>query len=147
MDLEQLIKNSLAQASEIVVSTIKKEHPKLLAELAGEIFTSKGQSHGRHWNQNKASTTRRKGFDHRNVESGQLFDTLTTPGFLEQEDYMQKLPRPRRGSSYGYLAANELNNHENRFDDIGHTQEDEIWIEDQLGIKIQAALTELSNEH
>lgn len=141
--INTIIDNSVSKINEIV----KKEHPKILAKLAKEIFESVGQSHGREWQPNTSATVngfyskspsgisfhvKGKGFNRRNYETGQLMNTLTEVGFLEDDNYMENLPTAPRGNSYGYKAANSINSFQNRFDDIGRTPDDEEYISNQL---------------
>ncbi len=138
------IQESITKIDEI----IEKEYPLILATLAREIFESKGQSHGRHWEPNTESTKKRKGSDYPNIETGQLEDYLTTPGFLEDDNYMANLPTPQRtGKAKGGMNHQKnysnTNNYEyanalRPFDDIGKTADDEEFIERQLEIAITA---------
>jgi hypothetical protein len=119
------------------VSDIAKvQMPELLGKLAKEIFDSKGQSHGRHWNPNKPSTVARKKSSNPNIETGVLEQYLTQPGILEDDNYMSYLPAPANDSQNGYKFANAMR----PFDDIGRTPEDEEWLEQQLEIKLQSQL-------
>ena len=118
------INKIITQVDGIVVKYIPIE----LSKLAQEIFDSKGKSHGRSWDTNTVSTAKRKGFNKRNVESGQLEDTLIGEGFLLDDDYMNNLPTPDSGDSNGYFYANSRA----RFDDIGRTDDDDTWLKDQL---------------
>ncbi len=83
--------------------------------------------------------------DKRNFETGQLMNTLMEVGFLEDDNYMDNLPTPPRGSSYGYKAANAEKSPANRFDDIGRTDSDERYIGEQLAVKIGESFKEINN--
>lgn len=110
---------------------VQLQYPILLSQLAKEIFDSKGKTHGRNWDGNKPSTIKRKGFDHRNVETGLLETTLEQPGFLVDDDYMFHLPDAK--GNHGYKFANSYA----PFDDIGRTSNDEDWINTRLAEEIQ----------
>ena len=103
----------------MVEPTFSKE----LANFAKEIFDSKGTVNGRNWESNTESTAKKKGFNHRNVDTGDLQNTLTADGFLMNDDYMNELPEK-------YHFANEVGDGINRFDDIGKRESDkEILID------------------
>lgn len=119
-------------------SIIQSQYPKILAELAEDIFASGGKTHGRNWAENKPSTIKKKGGNSPNIESGQLEDWLSTEGNIVDDDYMTRLPSPLDDwGGEGYLAANALR----KFDDIGRTSDDEKYIEEQLTEKIQEQLS------
>jgi len=130
--LEEAIQEIINNTNNKVIQIIQEEHPKVLADLAKDIFQSEGQVDGRNWQSNKSSTAKRKGFNQRNYETGDLYNMLTEPGFLENDNYMMNLPSPKRGNSYGYQAANDINNGANRFDDIGQIQKDKELIDKAL---------------
>lgn len=112
----------------IQINTIvKNEHPKILAQLAKEIFDSRGHSHGRNWDDNTPATAKRKGKNHRNVDTGLLQETLEQDGFLMQDNYMDDLPQSSPDRNYKY--ANYGNN---KFDDIGRTENDKLWVKERL---------------
>ncbi len=153
--IAEAVKKVIDQTSQKILEIVKKEHPLILAELARDIFQSSGQSHGRNWQPNSEATVegfygtsssgkkikvKGKGFNRRNYETGQLMETLMEPGFLEEDNYIENLPSPKRGSSYGYQAANDFNAPQNRFDDIGKTAQDQEYIEEQLEQKITEGL-------
>lgn len=153
--IAEAVQRIIDQTSQKILEIVKTQHPLILAELARDIFQSSGQSHGRNWQPNSEATVegfyktssggkkikvKGKGFNRRNYESGQLMETLMSPGFLEDDNYMENLPSPTRGSSYGYQAANDINSFQNRFDDIGKTEQDKEYIEEQLELKITEGL-------
>lgn len=134
MGLDFGIQESMQKVTEIIES----EYPKLLSKIAEEIFASGGKSHGRNWEDNKKSTIKRKGGNSPNIETGQLENWLTSEGNLLEDDYMTKLPTPKR-SQWGennYTYANQLR----KFDDIGRTQDDEEYIEQKLIEKLKQKL-------
>ena len=129
MNLTESIQGIIDESISKVDAIIKVEYPQDLSLLAKEIFDSAGKTHGRNWLDNTESTTKKKGKNHRNVESGDLQLYLETPGVLEQEDYMTSLPTPKRSKDpNGYIYANNLA----KFDDIGRTPDDEQWLEQKL---------------
>lgn len=128
IDYEALIQPTVVKIQEIV----NQEQPKILSQLAKEIFDSAGTTHGRHWDVNTESTAKRKGKNHRNVDTGLLQSTLEQDGFLMQDDYMASLPDKYNHANYS----------PNKFDDIGRTADDEQYVVDQLAIKI---VSELNN--
>lgn len=143
--LELAIKQVIETSTIKIADIVKSEHPLILSRLAKNIFDSVGQTHDRKWQSNAPSTIRKKKFDKRNFETGELMNTLMEVGFLEDDNYMENLPTPQRGSSYGYKAANAVNSPENRFDDIGRTESDERYIGEQLAVKIGESFKEINN--
>lgn len=129
--LQNAIKKLIEDTANEVAEIVQEEHPKILAGLAKEIFDSVGQAHGRNWESNKPSTIKKKKFDRRNYETGELMRTLTTPGELENDNYIDALPTK-------YQYANKVNSPNNKFDDIGRTDEDDAYISDKLAEKITA---------
>lgn len=123
-ELESVIAQLVNDQSAKIITIIQEEHPKILANLSTDIFETKGQIDGRNWQDNTFYTAKRKGKNHRNVETGTLEEMFATPGFLEDDNYMENIPSPSRGSSYGYQAANDINDGANRFDNIGRTEAD-----------------------
>ena len=126
--INDLVKNIVDQSVVKIDQIVANSLPKHLSELAQDIFDSSGKTHGRDWSSNKPSTIKKKGFNKRNVEEGQLEMTLIEEGFLLDSNYMDNLPIPSNGDPDGYLWANEYG----RFDDIGRTQDDKKWIKEKL---------------
>lgn len=130
--IEELINQSVLKIDGIA----KSAYPNELAKLAEEIFASGGKSHGRNWADNTASTQKRKGGNSPNIDTGLLEHTLTQTGFLQNDDYMDKLPKPIKSKSSkgkksnssddpnGYKFANKMR----PFDDIGKTDDDKEWV-------------------
>lgn len=123
------IQESMQQVTKIA----EEQFPIQLAKLAREIFDSAGTTHGRNWTSNRPSTVKKKGFDHRNTETGELGDYLSTPGVLLDDDFMENLPvSPRSKSSNGYLYAND----DGKFEDIGQTEDDLEFVAEQMARQI-----------
>lgn len=134
MDFNFGIQDSINKINEI----INEEYPKILSNIAEDIFATGGKSHGRNWKENTASTIKKKGGNSPNIETGQLENWLTTDNNLLNDDYMSKLPTPKN-SMWGendYLYANKLR----KFDDIGRTYNDEKFIEQKLIEKLKQKL-------
>lgn len=124
MELMDQINLLISDTITIIDEVINRTYPRDLSILAEEIFDSKGTTHGRMWESNAPSTRKRKGFDHRNVDTGALEEALTTDGFLMNDNYMDELG----AINEGYLYASDLA----PFDDIGRTKEDKSWIREQI---------------
>lgn len=107
-----------------IASKVEPTYSHELANYAKEIFDSKGTVHGRNWQPNTESTAKRKGKNHRNVDTGELEDIMTTDGFLMNDDYMDELDE-------GYHFANLVGEGQNRFDDIGQREEDKDELIDR----------------
>ena len=119
--IEELINQSVLKIDEIA----KSAYPNELAKLAEEIFAGGGKSHGRNWADNTTSTQKRKGGNSPNIDTGLLEHTLTQTGFLQNDDYMDKLPTPSKSKNpQGYEFANKMR----PFDDIGKTDDDKEWV-------------------
>jgi hypothetical protein len=130
MELNQQIDAIISHSISVINEVVKRTLPHDLSNLAQDIFDSKGTTHGRMWESNAPSTKKRKGFDHRNVETGALEDALTTDGFLMDDNYMDELGQINER----YLFANDLA----PFDDIGRTKDDKEWLREQLIRNIQS---------
>jgi hypothetical protein len=124
MEIQEQIDLIISESVFLINEVIERSVPKDLSNLAQDIFDSKGGTHGRMWESNAVSTKKRKGFDHRNVETGALEAALTTDGFLMDDNYMDELAQINEG----YLYANALA----PFDDIGRTKDDVSWLREQI---------------
>jgi hypothetical protein len=134
-----MIDFGIKESMQNVDNIIQTQYPKILANLANDIFASGGKSHGRDWADNTPSTIKRKGGNSPNIESGQLEDWLSTEGNILDDDYMSRLPSSTKVGNWGdngYLYANSLR----KFDDIGRTEQDEKYIENELANKIKEQL-------
>jgi hypothetical protein len=132
---EPQVDRIIGSLTALIEDTAKDTLPKILSQLAKEIFDSKGTTHGRQWDENSPSTARAKGKNHRNVDTGLLQDTLEQPGFLLDDDYMERLPQTYPDRNYKYA-----NYSPNKFDDIGRTNDDEKYIEAQIEVALQEAV-------
>lgn len=116
-----------------IAETVEKEMPFAMAELATEVFDSMGSSPtDRGWTPNSENTRKREGIAgkfHRNIDTGQLRDLLSTPGVLMDDGWFGKLPD-------AYKDANKLG----RFDSIGKTPQDEEFVEKILERELATAL-------
>lgn len=131
------VKKSIQEIETKIINVIQEEYPQILANLAEDIFASGGQSHGRSWESNKASTVKKKGGNSPNIDTGQLENWMTIPGNILEEDFMSHLPNtPNEDSNIGYFDADSLR----PFHDIGQTSNDEEYISEQLSIKIKKAI-------
>lgn len=110
----------------------KKDLPEVTSKLVKKVFNGNGNN-GRNWKANAASTIKRKKSSDPNIETGLLELTLSQPGYIIDDNYMNGLPTPpRSGSSEGYREANAMR----EFDNLGRTPEDEAYIEQQLEVLI-----------
>lgn len=123
--VDDCVNEVFLKISEQIEPTYSKE----LAQFAKEIFDSKGTVNGRSWQSNTPSTEKRKGKNHRNVNTGELEETLTTEGFLMNDDYMDELDDK-------YHFANDVGDGANRFDDIGQRETDQEIIAERTIKKI-----------
>lgn len=110
-----------------IASKVEPTYSHELANYAKEIFDSKGTVHGRNWQPNTESTAKRKDKNHRNVDTGELEDIITTDGFLMNDDYINELADYHEG----YHFANLVGDGQNRFDDIGQREEDKDELIDR----------------
>lgn len=143
MDIGAVLLGEIKKTIKTVDEVIKREHPIILAEMAKELFTNEGHFNNRPgWEANAASTIRKKKNARPNVETGFLEEKLSTPGVLEDDNWLDNLTPPpgvngRRRNTNGYKYANVLR----KFDDIGKTPEDKALIEKELEKELKNALT------
>lgn len=117
------VDNCINEVFDKIAVLVEPTYSKELANFAKEIFDSAGHENGRSWDNNTESTAKRKGFDHRNRDTGFLENEMTTDGFLMDDDYMDKLDEK-------YHFANDVGDGKNSFDDIGQRESDqEILVE------------------
>ena len=119
--IEQITKESETQIDEIVSA----EYPFVLAELALVVFETEGtEPTNRNWAPNSDKLVKRVGVlgkFHRNIDTGELMNKLSTPGFLLNDSWFESLPEE-------YKYANEAA----PFDNIGKTVDDQKYIEEEL---------------
>lgn len=131
MNIEDAIQETINRIDTIVES----KYPIRLAECAELVFESMGtEPTDRGWSENSENTKKKVGAlgkFHRNVDTGFLMEYASTPGMIVDDDWLDRMP-----DSEKYKYANELG----RFDDIGRTKQDEIWIEQKLEMDILEGL-------
>lgn len=123
-EIEAVIMESIDKIKQVSKNAL----PEITSKLVKKVFNEPGNN-GRDWDPNKSSTIKRKKSSDPNIETGLLELTLTEPGFIIEDDYMNRLPIPlRSNSSDGYLYANDMR----EFDNLGRTEQDEQYIETKL---------------
>lgn len=138
--MDGLTENIQAQIEALIMASVKKidevineNHPIILAKLAEDVFANKGSFNGRSaWAPNTPSTIKRKGRDDPNYDTGFLEHKVSTPGFLESENWLDNIP-----NSSGYKAADKMR----KFSDIGKTNDDEKYIEQQIEVALKNEFT------
>lgn len=127
MEIAALLKGTIQQSIDKIDEIVKRKHPEILAKMAEELFANEGEFNGRpRWKPNKASTVRRKGGNSPNIETGFLEHQMSTPGVLEENNWLDSIPSKR--SDTGYKHADKLR----KFSDIGQTEEDLELIDKRL---------------
>jgi hypothetical protein len=121
---EKIVDDAINEVFNKIANRVNPVYTHELANFAKEIFDSAGQDNGRNWHDNVESTIKKKGFNHRNVDSGLLESIITEEGFLMQDNYMEEL----ESIDSGYAFANESGNGANKFDDIGQRESDKEEI-------------------
>ena len=126
------IEKAIMDTVDKIDDVAKAELPKVTSKLVKKVFDGNGNN-GRNWKPNTPSTVKRKKSSNPNIETGLLELTLSQPGFILDDAYMNKLPIPPRSNSIdGYSYANSTR----EFDNLGRTQQDEEYLEQQLEVAI-----------
>ena len=132
-DIQTQIEALIMASAKKINEVINKNHPIILAKLGEDVFANKGSFNGHSaWKPNAPSTIKRKGRDDPNIDTGFLEHKISTPGFLESENWLDNIPNSR-----GYKAADKMR----KFSDIGKTDDDEKYIEQQLEVALKNELT------
>lgn len=128
----QLIQPTIDEI-DVIVQT---EHPKILAQMAEELFANQGNFNNRSsWADNTPSTVKRKGGNSPNIDTGFLEHSMSTAGFLENDNWLDNIIPPKKNGDYKY--ADKLR----KFSDIGKTAADLKYMDTQLEKKIQDGIT------
>ncbi len=142
MGIETIIIESITSTAEKITGIILEEHPNILADMATKLFAKHGAFNGRErWKSNAWYTISKKGGNKPNIDTGNLKQHMTTPGFLENDGWLDSLTVPPKrdkrtktglsknaSNPNGYKDADALR----PFSDIGRTDSDEQYIEKKL---------------
>ncbi len=137
MDFTQIIMQAIQPTIEQIDTVVIEQHPKILAEMAEELFAQQGAFNGRNkWADNTESTVKRKGGNSPNIETGFLEDSMTRTGFLENDNWLDSIKPPKK--KYGnYRYADKIR----KFSDIGQTPEDNHYMSEELAKAIRNELS------
>lgn len=126
------IEKAVMDTVDKIDNVAKTALPGITTQLVKKVFNGNGNN-GRNWKPNAPSTVKRKKSNDPNIETGLLELTLSQPGFIIDDAYMNQLPVPPRSNSIeGYWEANSTR----QFDNLGRTQQDEEYLEQQLEVAI-----------
>lgn len=136
MNFTQMIMQAIQPTIEQIDTTVIEQHPIILAEMAQELFASQGAFNGRNrWEDNTTSTSKRKGGNSPNIETGFLKKNMTKSGFLENDNWLDSIKPPKKKDG-NYKYADKMR----KFSDIGQTAEDDHYMSEKLAKAIRNEL-------